>query len=214
MGRHKQLSREEVLSAINEAFIKRGLPPTIEELRQALGVGSTRTVLRYLQWLEAEGDIERWKGARGLRPLRSDISTVQTRAVPVVGQAPAGPLVLAEQNIDGWVQMPKKIARPGSEYFLLRVRGDSMNRAKVAGEKIEDSDLVLVRQQATANGGDIVVALIDGEATIKRFARAPSYFVLKPDSTSAEHRPIVVDRDFHIQGIVVRVLKRGSAIID
>jgi repressor LexA len=89
-----------------------------------------------------------------------------------------------------------------------------MNKAKVAGEKIEDGDLVLVRQQATATDGDVVVALIDGEATIKRFTQASGYFVLKPDSTSAEHRPIVVDRDFRIQGIVVRVLKQGSAIID
>lgn len=89
-----------------------------------------------------------------------------------------------------------------------------MNKAKVAGEKIEDGDLVLVRQQATANDGDIVVALIDGEATIKRFARGSGYYVLKPDSTDTKHRPIVVDRDFHIQGIVVRVLKRGSVIID
>lgn len=177
-------------------------------------MGSTRTVLRYLRWLEEEGDIERWSGARGLRPLRSDMSTVQTRAVPVVGQAPAGPLLLAEQNIDGWVQMPKKIARSGSEYFLLRVRGNSMNKAKVAGEKIEDGDLALVRQQATATDGDVVVALIDGEATIKRFAQASGYVVLKPDSTSAEHHPIVVDRGFHIQGIVVRVLKQGSVIID
>lgn len=84
-----------------------------------------------------------------------------------------------------------------------------MNKAKVAGEKIENGDLVLVRQQATANDEDIVVALIDDEATIKRFARASGYFVLKPDCTSAEHRPIVVDRDFHIQGIVVRVLSEG-----
>ncbi len=214
MGRSKQLTREEVLKAINESFINRGLPPTIEELRRVLGVGSTRTVLRYLKWLEDEGDIERWSGARGLRPLRSDSSTVQTRAVPVVGQAPAGPLLLAEQNIDGWVQMPKTTARPGSEYFLLRVRGNSMNKAKVNGEKIEDGDLVLIRQQATANEGDIVVALIDGEATIKRFTRGPGYYVLKPDSTSAVHRPIIVERDFHVQGIVVRVLKRGSVIID
>ena len=213
MGRPKQLSREEVLSAINEAFIKRGLPPTIEELRQALGVGSTRTVLRYLRWLEEEGDIERWSGARGLRPLRSDISTVQTRAVPVLGQAPAGPLLVAEQNIDGWVQMPKKVARPGSEYFLLRVRGNSMNKAKVNGQKIEDGDLVLVRQQTTANDGHIVIALIDGEATIKRFARGSGYYVLKPESTGTDHRPIIVERDFRVQGIVVRVLKRGSAII-
>jgi repressor LexA len=213
MGRNKQLTREEVLKAINESFINRGLPPTIEELRRKLRVGSTRTVLRYLKWLEDEGDIERWSGARGVRPLRSDVSTVQTRAVPVVGQAPAGALLLAEQNVDGWVQMPKTIARAGSEYFLLRVRGNSMNKAKMAGEKIEDGDLVLVRQQATANDGDIVVALIDGEATIKRFAKGSGYYVLKPDSTDTKHRPIVVDRDFHIQGTIVRVLKRGSVII-
>jgi repressor LexA len=214
MGRRKQLTREEVLKAINESFINRGLPPTIEELRRKLGVGSTRTVLRYLRWLEEEGDIERWSGARGVRALRSDMSSVQTRAVPVVGQAPAGPLMLAEQNIDGWVQMPKTIARPGSEYFLLRVRGNSMNKAKVAEDKIEDGDLVFVRQQATAKEGEIVVALIDGEATIKRFAKGSGYYVLKPDSTDTKHRPIVVDQDFHIQGIVVRVLKRGSTIID
>ena len=214
MGRSKQLTREEVLKAINESFINRGLPPTIEELRRKLGVGSTRTVLRYLRWLEEEGDIERWSGARGVRALRSDMSSVQTRAVPVVGQAPAGPLMLAEQNIDGWVQMPKTIARPGSEYFLLRVRGNSMNKAKVAEDKIEDGDLVFVRQQATAKEGEIVVALIDGEATIKRFAKGSGYYVLKPDSTDTKHRPIVVDQDFHIQGIVVRVLKRGSTIID
>lgn len=214
MGRPKQLKREDVLSAINEAVINRGVPPTIEELRRKLGVGSTRTVLRYLKWLEDEGDIERWSGARGLRPLRSEISSVQTRAVPVVGQAPAGPLMLAEQNIDGWVKMPKTIARPGSEYFLLRVRGNSMNKGKVAGEKIEDGDLALVRQQATANDGDIVVALIDGEATIKRFTRGSGYCVLKPESTDTKHSPIVVERDFRIQGTVVRILKRGAVIID
>lgn len=214
MGRNKQLSREEVLQAINESFIRRGLPPTIEELRRKLRVGSSRTVLRYLRWLEDEGDIERWSGARGVRPLRSNVSSIQTRAVPVLGQASAGPLLLAEQNIDRWVQVPKRIARRGSEYFLLRVRGNSMNKAKVNGINIEDGDLVLVKQEATANDGDIVVALIDGEATIKRFVRGKGYYVLKPDSTDTKHRPIVVDRDFRIQGTVIRVLTRGSVIIE
>jgi len=214
MGRNKSATREEVLKAINQSFINRGVAPTIEELRRKLGVGSKRTVLRYLKWLEDEGDIERWSGARGLRALRSESSNVQTRAVPVVGQAPAGPLILAEQNIDGWVRMPKKTVRAGSEYFLLRVRGNSMNRAKVVRESIEDGDLVLVRKQATANDGDIVVALIDGEATIKRFVRGSGYYVLKPQSTYSKHRPIIVDHDFHIQGIVARVLKQGSVIIN
>ena len=89
-----------------------------------------------------------------------------------------------------------------------------MNKATVAGEKIEDGDLVLVRQQATAHDGNIVVALIDGEATIKHFTRGSGYYVLKPNSTNAKHRPIIVDRDFQIQGAVVRVLKRGSVIME
>ena len=89
-----------------------------------------------------------------------------------------------------------------------------MNRAKVVRESIEDGDLVLVRKQATANDGDIVVALIDGEATIKRFVRGSGYYVLKPQSTYSKHRPIIVDHDFHIQGIVARVLKQGSVIIN
>lgn len=214
MARNKSITRDQVLKAINESFINRGMAPTIEELRRKLGVGSKRTVLRYLKWLEDEGDIERWNGARGLRALRSESSNVQTRSVPVVGQVPAGPLILAEQNIDGWVRMPKKTVRAGSEYFLLRVRGNSMNRAKVARENIEDGDLVLVRKQATANNGDIIVALIDGEVTIKRFVRGSGYYVLKPHSSYSSHRPIVVDHDFHIQGIVARVLKQGSVLIN
>jgi repressor LexA len=213
MGRYKSTTRDQVLKAINETLINQGMAPTIEELRRKLGVGSKRTVLRYLKSLEDDGDIERWNGARGLRVLRSGSTNVDTRPVPVVGQAPAGPRMLAEQNVDGWVQLPKKIVRTGSEYFLLRVRGDSMNRAVVASETIEDGDLVLVRKQTTARNGDIVVALIDGEATIKRLVRAAGYYVLKPQSNS-KHRPIIVDHDFQIQGIVARVLKQGAAIIN
>jgi repressor LexA len=122
--------------------------------------------------------------------------------------------MLAEENIEGWVQMPRKTTSPSAQYFLLRVRGDSMNKARVAGEKIEDGDLVFVRQQPTAKDGEIVVALVDREASIKRFARGPGYFVLKPDSSNPKHRPIVLERDFRIQGTVVRVLKKASVIID
>ncbi len=214
MGRRKQLSKERVMEAISGWFLGHGLPPTIEELRQVLGLGSTRTVLRYLRWLEEEGHIERWPGARGLRLLKASGRGTETRAVPVVGVVAAGLMLLAEENIDGWVQVPKKMAPERTRYFLLRVRGDSMNNARVAGEKIEDGDLVLVRQRATADDGEIVVALVNGEATIKRFARGPGYYVLKPDSSNPKHRPIVVDRDFRIQGVVVRVLKKASVIID
>jgi SOS-response transcriptional repressor LexA len=120
----------------------------------------------------------------------------------------------AEENILGQVQLPKEFLKPlSSKFFLLRVRGDSMNRAKVEGQSIEDGDLVLVRQQERADPGKIVVALVDGEATIKRLVKGPDYYVLQPDSTNPKHRPIIVAQDFRVQGIVSRVFKKAGEII-
>lgn len=214
MGRPKKLTREQVVDAINQWLVKYGFPPTIDELRRVLGVGSKRTVLRYLEWLEESGDIERTPGmARGLKAHGTGAQSLRTVAVPVVGTAPAGALMLAEENLEGWIQIPRQMAPAGGRFFLLRVRGNSMNRARVAGQFIESGDLVLVRQQPMANDHDLVVALIDDEATIKRLVRKPGYFILKPES-SQPHRPIIVDRDFRIQGVVVRVLKKGSVVLE
>jgi repressor LexA len=214
MGRQKQLSKEQILQAINRWLADYGVPPTIEELRRILKLGSTRTVLRYLRWLEDAGDIQRWPGARGLRPLRASADAVDTRSIPLVGEAPAGPLMLAEENLEGWVHLPTKLTPVSSRFFLLRVRGDSMNRARVKDDHIEDGDLILVRQQPVADNGEIIVALIDGQATIKRLATAPGYYFLKPDSANPLHRPILLDQDFQIQGVVVRIFKKGSVILD
>ncbi len=215
MGRKKLLTKEDVMEAINLQLLRTGVAPTVEELRKSLRVGSTRTVLRYLKWLEDEGNIERWPGSRGLRPLKASGQGVETKLIPLVGEAPAGPLMLAEQNLEGWVRLPKDFLRPSSAtYFLLRVRGDSMNRSKVQGIPIESGDLVLVKQQRMAESGDVVVALIDGEATIKRFERGQGYYVLKPESTNAKHKPIVVTREFSVLGVVSRVLKEGVKLLD
>jgi repressor LexA len=214
MVRPRKLTREQVVDAINRWLVEHGIPPSIEELRQVLGVGSKRTVLRYLNWLEEEGHIERQPGAaRGLRTAGTGAQSIETRSIPIAGTAPAGPLMLAEENIEGWVQIPKSIARLGARYFLLRVRGHSMNKSKISGERIEDGDLVLVRQQATADDNEIVVALIDDEATIKRLIRKRGYYLLKPESSKPGYRPILVDREFRVQGVVVRVLKQGAKTI-
>ena len=211
--REKTLSKEQVLSAIRRAMLHDGLPPTVEELRRVLKVGSTRTVLRYLRWLENEGEIERWPGARGLRLVKTNQQNAQTLSVPLIGEAPAGSLMAAEENLEGWIRLPREFLEPQAKFFLLRVRGDSMNKAVVKDQRIESGDLVLVRQQATAQTNDIVVALVDGEAAIKRFVRGDGYFLLKPDSTNPEHRPIVVNCDFHVQGVITRVLKKGSELL-
>jgi SOS regulatory protein LexA len=215
MSRPKLVTKEKVVNALNRWFIRNSVPPTIEELRRILGVGSTRTVLRYLDALKEEGYIERWAGARGLRMRRGQSAGLETQLVPIVGEAPAGQLMPAEENILGQVQMPKEFLKPPSaKFFLLRVRGDSMNRAKIEGQTIENGDLVLVRQQERADPGKIVVALVDGEATIKKLVKGPGYYVLQPDSTNPKNRPIIVAQDFRVQGIVCRVFKKGGALLD
>jgi len=212
MGRRPVLTPEKVRLALQRLSAVRGETPSLEDLRRELRVASTRTLYRYLRKLEDDGLIERHPGAPGVKLLKSD---VETNAVPVVGDVQAGALTLAEQNIVGWLRLPKSMTGPGRhKFFLLRVRGTSMNKAAVAGETIDDGDLVLVRQQSTANSGDIVVALVDGEATVKRLVAAPGYFILKPESTDDCHQPILVERNFRVQGKVRRVLKKGSELLD
>ena len=203
MPRPKTFSKAEILNAIQRLMARRGVPPTVEELRAALN------------GLEDEGGIELWPGARGILLRRTPGEGLETRAVPLLGEAPAGPLMLAEERHEGWLRLPAELAKPRSaDFFLLRVRGDSMNRAHVEGERIEDGDLVLVRQQTTARPDEIVVAMIDGEATIKRLARGPNYYLLKPESSNRDHRPILAGHDFHVLGVVTRVIKNGSELIE
>src|SRR3989344_2638303 len=215
MGRKRTYEPEQVLIALERWTLRNGQPPTGEELREALGVGSTRTVLRYLEELEAGKFIRRWSGARGIQVLRRPKSGHQTKAVPVLGQVAAGSLDLAEQSYDGWLQLPIEDLSPRSaKFFLLRVHGRSMDKARVGKERIEDGDLVLVRQQATADPGAVVVAHVDGEATVKRLARLPGYWVLRPESSQSIHRPILLGPGFSIQGVVTRVIKKGAGILN
>jgi SOS-response transcriptional repressor LexA len=143
MGRKPLLTPQRVLATIQRAIVERGQYPSVEELRRDLHVGSTRTVLRYLDLLEQEGAIERGDGARSIRLLRSQRWSVETRAIPLVGDVPAGPAMTAEENIEGWIRVPKVLASPATDkFFLLHVRGNSMDKADVRGDLIENGDLV------------------------------------------------------------------------
>ena len=212
MAPSRKISRAAVLRALTQFQVERGHPPTIEELREVLDLGSTRTVLRYLQELEEDGAIERWSGARGIRLKRAPAATGATEQIPVLGIAPAGCLLDAEENLLGHVGL----TRPPHEkrrLFLLRVRGDSMNQSTVNGRTIDDGDLVLVAQTSEARSGEIIVALIDGQATIKRLAIGPHYAVLKPESNNPKNTPIIVADALSVQGVVVDVIKEGAVRI-
>lgn len=204
----KQLTRKqlEFFERLLELRRREGIPPTVRELQHECGFRSPRSVLQFLIALEEAGYIQRARGARNIRVLETpqmeaDAGRARTVQVPLVGRVAAGSPILAEENIEGYVPIELRLARPPHRYFLLHVVGNSMNRAG-----IRDGDLALVRQQNTAQPGDRVVALIDDSATIKEFHRTEDALVLKPRSSEAEHRPIILTTDFLVQGVVVAAI--------
>lgn len=213
MGRKPLFDRGHVLNVLHDWIVKHGAPPTIQELAKALKVKSTRTAVRYMRLLEDDGSLER-RGSRGVLLHWKPGHQEDTVSVPLVGTVAAGAMAVADQNIETWIRIPKTMARPaGGKLFLLRVRGNSMNLATLGKEHIENGDLVLVRQQATPEAGKVVVATVDGEATLKRYVQGPGYGILKPESTEKHHQQVVVTPGFRIQGVVHAILKRGSELL-
>lgn len=171
---------------------------------------SPRSVGQYLEALERAGFIKREGGARNIRflkPLPIEVAPerTETTAVPVVGRIAAGLPILAEENLEGHLLVSTRVARPPHQYYLLRVHGRSMDRAG-----IKSGDLVLIRRQQTFQPKDIVVALVNDEATLKRVQRAGAGYLLLPDSTDRSQKPILVEEQLEIQGIVVSVLPGSS----
>jgi repressor LexA len=195
----------EAIRYIQGSFARQGHAPSVREIQHALGYRSPRSASDILERLAERGIVRRRADGRLqlLKSPKGDKSHARTVDVPLVGTAPCGPPLLAEENIETLIPVSTSLARPPHRYFLLRARGDSMTEAG-----IEDGDLVLVRQQPTAMNGDVVVALIDDEATIKEFHRSPDVIVLKPRSRSLTHRPVVLTNDFQIQGVVVSAISK------
>jgi len=165
--------QEETLQFVLETLEERGYPPSVREICEALGLSSTRGAQRHLEALERKGFISRAPGARAIRVrdgLRGGVAYL-----PLVGEVPAGPLRYASEEVEEWVPVP---ARWGGEgRFLLRVRGDSME-----GDGIRDGDLVVVDTGAAVEDGEIAVALVDGEATVKRLRRRGGAVELHPSN--------------------------------
>lgn len=183
---------------------------TVRELQAELGLSSPGVAGFVIDRLIKAGMLERGETGRGLRLKREPTVTIdhhRTVPVPVVGTAACGLPLLAEQNITDTVQVSTQLAKPGSQYFFLRANGNSMNKAKIP---IADRSLVLVRRTETAHNGDLVVALINDEATIKELRRTGEIITLIPHSTDRSHQAIMVTEDFQVQGIVVDAFPPNS----
>lgn len=198
--------QREVLNFIRGFTSRHGVPPTVREIGEKFRV-TPRAAFDHLRALERKGRLQR-------RPSPRRTSRVLTlteppggrpyRSVPILGRIAAGSPLLAEESREGELPLAASaLPGGGSEIFALRVRGDSMINAHIC-----DGDLVIVRRQDAAQPGEIVVALVDTDATVKRFFRDGSLVVLKPDHPSLP--PIVVDpreRDVRILGTVIGLLR-------
>jgi repressor LexA len=193
------------------AFIRNRLvhgfdAPTLREINEITERSSPRSAVLVLERLEQAGLIRRI--GRRIRLTSASLDhnrSVSTIDVPLVGSIAAGAPILAEENVEAMIPVSTALARPGSNYFLLRVVGTSMNMARVGGVNIDDGSIVLVRQQEAADDGAIVVALINDEATVKILERKHGIVILRPKS-SDRHKPIVLTENCVIQGVVAAVL--------
>lgn len=184
--------QQEVLTGIRLIFQETGYPPTVRELGERLGLRSSCTVQRHLEALERKGFIRRnptkartIEITRGPRPVSRSAADGGLMSLPILGTVTAGQPILAVENIEDSVALPKSLV-PEEGCFALRVRGDSMINAG-----LYDGDLAVVKKQENASNGDIVVARLDDEATIKRFFRENGRYRLQPENPALE--PIIAD---------------------
>lgn len=190
----------EILAFIQQTQERSGMPPTRAEIADHFGFSSTFASGKHLQALEKKGTIELLPGAsRGIRL----VDNVED-GLPVVGRVAAGEPILAEEYIEDHISIDLRLFRPQADY-LLRVHGMSM---KDAG--IHDGDLLAVHRAPDAENGQIVVARLDGEVTVKRFQREGNIVTLLPENPDFE--PITIDAgiwEFCIEGIVVGCIRTG-----
>lgn len=194
----------EILQFIKEEVKKKGYPPSVREIGEAVGLASSSTVHGHLSRIEKKGYIRRDPTKpRAIEILNMDDEEEQqnkkTTYIPIVGKVTAGMPITAIENIEDYLPIPEHLAS-NAQMFALVIEGDSMIEAGIF-----DGDLVIVRKQQTANNGEIIVAMTeDDEATVKRFFREKNYIRLQPENSTME--PIILN-DCKILGKVVGVFR-------
>ena len=193
--------QQEILDYIKVEILKRGQPPAVREICEAVNLRSTSSVHSHLETLEKNGYIRRDPTKpRAIEICDDNFQMVRTEMVslPVVGQVAAGTPILAEENIDSYFPVPAELV-PQGESFVLKVKGDSMINVGIFS-----GDQIFVNACNTAHNGDTVVALIDDSATVKTFYKENGHIRLQPENDTMD--PIIVD-DCQILGKVFGVFR-------
>ncbi|HEY7775562.1 MAG TPA: transcriptional repressor LexA [Kineobactrum sp.] len=193
--------QQQVLEIVRQHIDQTGYPPTRADIARELGFKSANAAEEHLKALARKGAIEIIPGAsRGIR-------LPDTPGIPVIGRVAAGCPLLAQEHIEDYCTLPPTFFKPAADYFL-RVQGDSMTDAGIL-----DGDLLAVHSTSVASNGDIVVARIEDEVTVKRFRRGSSKHIVELVAENPDYQPIIVDlreQAFAIEGLSVGVLRRGA----
>lgn len=181
--------QQEILEYIKGCILKKGYPPAVREICEAVHLKSTSSVHSHLETLERNGYIRRDPTKpRAIEILDDEFALTRREMVqvPVVGTVAAGQPILAQENIEDYFPIPASIL-PNAETFMLRVKGESMINIGIF-----DGDQVIVEQTKTARNGEIVVALVEDSATVKRFFKEKGHYRLQPENDNME--PIIVNQ--------------------
>lgn len=193
------VKQQEILQYIKDTILKKGYPPAVREICEAVHLKSTSSVHSHLETLEQNGYIRRDPTKPRTIEILDDCFNLTRRElvnIPLIGSVAAGQPILAQENIENYFPVPSDLL-PNQEAFMLRVKGESMINAGIF-----NGDQIIVAQQDTAENGDIIVALMDDSATVKRFYREDDHVRLQPENDTME--PIIVE-DCQILGKVFGV---------
>lgn len=193
--------QQEILEYIKETILKKGYPPSVREICEAVHLKSTSSVHSHLETLERNGYIHRDPTKPRTIEIIDDCFNLTRRElvnVPMIGTVAAGQPILAEQNIENYFPIPVELL-PNEQTFMLRVKGESMINAGIF-----DGDQIIVKQQEYAHNGQIVVALVEDSATVKRFYKENGHYRLQPENDALD--PIIVD-EVQILGVVIGLIR-------
>ena len=195
--------QQEILEYIKETILKKGYPPAVREICEAVHLKSTSSVHSHLETLEEKGYIRKNPAKPRTIEIIDDCFNLTRREVvnvPLIGTVAAGVPLLAEENIENYYPIPVELL-PNAETFMLNVKGSSMINAGIF-----DGDQLIVERCSTAYDGEIIVALVDDSATVKRFYKEDGYYRLQPENNEMD--PIIVDH-IKIIGKVIGLFRLG-----
>jgi repressor LexA len=212
MGGILTKKQEKVLKIIRKSYLESGQAPSLGELQEFLNISTKRGVVNHLLALEKKGYILRTGEPRGIHIVDDDDKIVYDYlvGVPILGYANAGtPMVSTEEENLGVLKVDPKLIGKKKNLFSLIVKGDSMDMADVDGKNITEGSYLVVHKDADITNGDIVVAILDNSATVKRFKKGKKMITLYPESSNPVNQPIFLDKDTDVMfnGKVIKVLE-------